>query len=98
MRSTLMRHRQTIAQTATSTTPPDYAAIRRALLHEQRFDSTVEPAIKAELHLAQSAAEQAMHALGALVLSDIKRIADSLEILAKAELGRAALFTKGPTS
>jgi hypothetical protein len=65
---------------------------------EQRFDSTVEPAIKAELHLAQSAAEQAMHALGALVLSDIKRIADSLEILAKAELGRAALFTKGPTS
>jgi hypothetical protein len=65
---------------------------------EQRFDSTVEPKIKAELHLAQSAAEQALHTLGALVLSDIKRIADSLEILAKAELDRASLFIKGPTT
>jgi hypothetical protein len=61
-------------------------------------DRGVDEALKSGSTVAQAATmakeaaeagEEALHTLGALVLSDIKRIADSLEILAKAELARA---------
>lgn len=54
---------------------------------ERRLDSTAQ-ATREEIAEAATAGQSALHTLGSIVLSDIRRIADSLEVLAQAELAR----------